>query len=112
MESDRSGVDRRFEEYEVLLIEGVHPHLPHFERLGDAIHKVDVLARQKIDPAAPLHLFIRGGCTTFDAVLQSRPGVFLARVLIGDTTLYSSTAGGVESLQRLWANILQRPHAR
>jgi hypothetical protein len=87
----------------------LHSHLPHFERLGDAVHKVDVLARQKIDPTAPPHPFTRGGRKTFDALLQSRPGVFPGRVLMSDATLFSSTAGGVESLQRLWTNIIQRP---
>lgn len=86
-----------------------HAHLPHFERLGDAVDKVEVLARQRIDPAAPPHPFTRGGRKTFDALLQSRPDVFPGRVLMSDATLFSSTAGGVESLQRLWANIVQRP---
>jgi hypothetical protein len=29
--------------------------------------------------------------------------------LVCDTTLFSSTAGGVESLRRFWANVIQRP---
>ena len=37
------------------LLEGVttftsHPHLPHFERCGAATEKLDVLARQRVDP--------------------------------------------------------------
>ena len=87
----------------------LHPHLPHLERLGDAAEKLDVLARQPIDLAAPPHPFVQSGHSTFDALLQSRPGVFAGSLLIGDATLWSSTAGGVDSLQRLWENVARRP---
>ncbi len=87
----------------------LHPHLPHFERLGDAAAKLDVLARQHIDPNATPHPFTKDGRSTFDALLQSRPETFPGTLLIGDATLFSSTAGGVESLQQLWSNIVQRP---
>ncbi len=95
------------------LLDGVaslnlHPHLPHFERLGEARGKVAVLARQAIDLVAPPHPFTRDGRTSFDAMVQSRPGVFAGRLLMGDATLFSSTAGGLDSLKRLWANIVQR----
>jgi hypothetical protein len=87
----------------------VHPHLPHFERLGDAVLKMDVLARQRIDLTAPAHPFIHNGRATFDALLYSGIGVFTGDVLVGDATLWSSTAGGLDSLRRLWTNIVQRP---
>ncbi len=87
----------------------LHPHLPHFERLGDGGQKMDVLARQRIDLNAPPHPFTQGGRTTFDALLQSRPGVFAGDLLVGDTTLWSSTAGGVDSLRRFWTNVVRRP---
>jgi hypothetical protein len=92
------------------LMEGVttfnlHPHLPHFERLGDSASKLDVLARQPIDLGAPPHPFTAAGRGDFDALLQSRPEVFPARLLICDTTTWSSTTGGVESLQRFWKNV-------
>jgi hypothetical protein len=95
------------------LLDGVatfnlHPHLPHFERLGDAAVKMDVLARQRIDLTAPPHPFTQGGRTTFDALLQSRPGIFAGDLLVSDATLWSSTAGGVDSLRRLWSNVAQR----
>ncbi len=95
------------------LLDGVttfnlHPHLPHLERLGDAADKLDVLVRQRIDPAAPPHAFTQDGRWTFDALLQSRPGVFAGDLLVGDTTLWSSTAGGVDSLRRFWANVVGR----
>lgn len=89
----------------------LHPHLPHFERLGEASAKLDVLARQSIDPAAPPHAFVRSGHTKFDALLQSRPEAFPGVLLIGDATLWSSTAGGVDSLRRLWTNVALRPRA-
>lgn len=94
------------------LLDGVatfnlHAHLPHLERHGDALDKLDVLARQTIDPAAPPHPFPHD---RFDALLQSRADAFAGTLLVGDTTLWSSTAGGVDSLQRFWTNVLQRPH--
>jgi hypothetical protein len=87
----------------------LHPHLPQLERLGAALDKLDVLARQKIDLAAPPHPFTRDR-TTFDALLQSRPEVFGGTLLVSDTTLWSSTAGGIDSLRQLWTNVVQRPH--
>lgn len=86
----------------------LHPHLPHFERLGESSEKMDVLARQRIDLSAPPHPFTQGGRTTFDALLQSRPGVFAGDLIVCDTTLWSSTAGGLDSLRRFWTNVAQR----
>ena len=99
-EFDRSG-----------LMEGVttfnlHAHLPHFERLGDSVEKLDVLARQPIDSDAPPHPFTAGGRRDFDALLQSKRDVFHGRLLICDSTTWSSTAGGVDSLQRFWQNVV------
>ncbi len=88
----------------------LHPHLPHLERIGTATERMDVLARQAIDPAAPPHPFTREGRSTFDALLQSRPDAFAGKLLVCDTTLFSSTAGGVDSLRQLWSNVLLRPH--
>jgi hypothetical protein len=86
----------------------LHPHLPHFVRLGEANTKLDVLARQHIDLTAPPHAFVQSGHSTFDAMLQSKPETFPGTLVVSDATLFSSTAGGVESLQRLWANIVGR----
>ncbi|EIF34911.1 hypothetical protein BCh11DRAFT_02720 [Burkholderia sp. Ch1-1] len=85
-----------------------HPHLPQLERLGDAVRKLDVLARQRVDPTAPPHPFTLDRAT-FDALLQSRPDTFIGSLLVSDTTLWSSTAGGVDSLRELWTNVVQRP---
>jgi hypothetical protein len=92
------------------LLQGVrtfnlHPHLPHFEMLGDSSHKIDVLVEQSIDPEAPLHPFAQRGRKTFDALLQSKPNVFGGRLLICDATIWSSAAGGLDSLRQFWANI-------
>jgi hypothetical protein len=84
----------------------LHAHLPHFERLGGATAKLDVLARQPIDPNAPPHPFTADGRRDFDALLQTKPDVFPGRVLICDTTTFSSTAGGVDSLRRFWRNVV------
>ncbi len=98
------------------LLEGVetfnlHPHLPQLERIDASASRLDVLARQRIDPTAPPHIFAQAGRQTFDALLQSRPGVFAGTLLVSDTTLWSSTAGGVDSLRRLWSNVTGRPAA-
>ena len=85
----------------------LHPHLPQLERLGTAVTALDVLARQRIDLAAPPHPFTRDR-STFDALLQSRPNTFAGNLLVSDATLWSSTAGGVDSLRRLWTNVVQR----
>lgn len=95
------------------LLQGVstfnlHPHLPQLQRLGEGAAKLDVLARQKIDLTAPPHPFTRERAT-FDALLQSRPDTFAGTLLVGDTTLWSSTAGGVDSLRKLWTNVVRRP---
>lgn len=87
----------------------LHAHLPHLERLGAAREQLEVLARQKIDLSAPPHPFTRSGRTSFDALLQSRADAFAGSLLVSDATLWSSTAGGVESLRRLWSNVAQRP---
>jgi hypothetical protein len=89
----------------------LHPHLPQLERIGPSIERMDVLARQKIDPAAPPHPFTQGGRSSFDALLQSRPDTFAGKLLVCDTTMFSSTAGGVENLRRFWANVILRPQA-
>jgi hypothetical protein len=98
------------------LMEGVatfnlHPHLPHFERSGDSVAKLDVLARQPIDLDAPPHPFTAEGRTDFDALLQSRPEVFRGRLLICDATTWSSTVGGLDSQQRFWRNVVSLQRA-
>jgi hypothetical protein len=98
----------------VQLLDGVasfnlHPHLPQLERLGQSVARMDVLARQRIDRSAPPHPFTQEGRDNFDALLQSGAETFAGTLLVCDTTLFSSTAGGVEDLRRLWSNVAQRP---
>jgi hypothetical protein len=85
------------------------PTCPSSRGIGDAVDRVQVLARQKIDPAAPPRPFSQGGRATFDALFQSAPFTFAGRLLICDTTMFSSTAGGLDSLRRLWRNAVLRP---
>jgi len=87
----------------------LHPHLPQLERVGAALEVLDVLVRQPIDATAPAHPFTRDGRCTFDALLQSRPEAFAGTLWVCDATLWSSTAGGLGALQRLWCNVLGRP---
>lgn len=99
------------------LLEGVnafnlHPHLPQLERVGAAATRMEVLARQAIDMAAPPHPFTQDGRSSFDALLQSRPDSFAGKLLVCDTTMFSSTAGGVDNLRRLWSNLLSRSNRR
>jgi hypothetical protein len=83
----------------------LHPHLPHFEMLGDSADKLDVLVEQSIDLEASPHPFVKQGRKTFDALLQSKPNVFPGRLLICDATLWTSTNGGLASLRQFWHNV-------
>jgi hypothetical protein len=92
------------------LLDGVttfhlHPHLPHFEPVGNSVAKFDVLVRQLIDLDAPPHPFVQAGRNTFDALLQAKAGIFAGRLVVCDATIWSSTFGGVESLKRFWHNV-------
>jgi hypothetical protein len=48
------------------------------------------------------------GRRDFDALLQSKPETFPGRLLVCDTTIRSSTVGGLDSLQRFWRNVVMR----
>jgi hypothetical protein len=95
------------------LLDGVqtlnlHAHLPHYEPSTEGGELYDVLARQKIDLHAPPHPFVAAGHDRFNAMLQARPGVFGGQLVVCDSTIWSSVVGGLESLERLWQNVLQR----
>jgi hypothetical protein len=77
----------------------LHSHLPQLERIGPSTERMDVLARQKIDLSAPPHPFTQGGRSSFDALLQSRPQLFAGKLLVCDTTMFSSTTGEALSVQ-------------
>jgi hypothetical protein len=82
----------------------LHPHLPHFERLGPATTALDVLVRQEVSDQAPPHPVLPPG-SLFDSVLQGRPEAGLARLTVCDPTLWTSTNGGLEGLEVFWNNV-------
>jgi hypothetical protein len=84
----------------------LHPHLPHYERIGVGADRLEVLARQVVDPHAPPHPVMPGG-SQFDAMLQSRPGSELGRLVVCDATLWSATAGGLDGLEIFWKNVIE-----
>jgi hypothetical protein len=61
--------------------------------------------QQAIDLEAPPHPFVEQGRKTFNALLQSKPNVFGGRLLICDATIWSSAAGGLDSLRQFWTNV-------
>ena len=86
---------------------------PNFQAFAE---QTEALTGRKViqierDPAAPPHPFTQAGRSSFDALLQSRPDTFAGKLLVCDTTMFSSTAGGVENLRRFWANVVLRPEA-
>lgn len=83
----------------------LHPHLPHFERLGAAETALEVLVRQVVAADAPAHPVIPPG-ELFDSVLQARPEAGLGRLTVCDTTLWTSVFGGIEGLQIFWKNVV------
>jgi hypothetical protein len=87
----------------------LHPHLPQLERIGPSVSLMDVLARQRIDLSAPPHPFTQEGRATFDALLQSKANAFAGKLFVCDVTLFSSNAGGLDNLRRLWNNVIERP---
>jgi hypothetical protein len=87
----------------------LHPHLPHLTVDPEYRDRVDILARQPINPTAPRHPFTDAGNRHFDALLRvrvpDRPGL----VLVADATLWSSAFGGLASLQAFWRNLALLP---
>jgi hypothetical protein len=83
----------------------LHPHLPHYERVGAGADALEVLARQTVQLQAPAHPVVAPG-GTFDAILQTRPKAGLGQLVVCDATLWSSTAGGLQGLQVFWKNVI------
>jgi hypothetical protein len=97
-----------------VLLKGVptfnlHPHLPHLTVAAEYRERVDVLARQPINPLAPRHPFTDAGNRYFDALLRVRPPGVAGLVLVGDATLWSSAFLGLSSLQAFWRNLARVP---
>jgi hypothetical protein len=86
----------------------LHPHLPHFERIGPAETALEVLVRQVVSADAPPHPVVGPG-DLFDTVLQARPEARLGRLTVCDPTLWTSTNGGLNGLEILWKNACTAP---
>ena len=71
----------------------LHPHLPHYERLGAGETALEVLVRQVVDPGAPPHPVVPPG-SLFDSVLQARPEAELGRNTGGPETSVAYSALG------------------
>jgi hypothetical protein len=84
----------------------LHPHLPHYERVGAGANGLEVLARQVVQPDAPAHPVMPSG-SDFDAILQSHPGAGLGRLVVCDATQWTSAFGGLDGLQVLWKNVIE-----
>jgi hypothetical protein len=84
----------------------LHPHLPHYERVGAGLDALEVLARQTVQSEAPAHPVVAPG-GVFDAILQARPEAGLGRLVVCDATLWSSTAGGLRGLRAFWKNVIE-----
>jgi hypothetical protein len=84
----------------------LHPHLPHLAVPEALQGKVEILARQPINLAAPPHPFVEAGNRYFNAFLRIPPGGDRAgNIFVCDATLWSSAFGGTESLKALWRNL-------
>jgi hypothetical protein len=83
----------------------LHPHLPHFERIGAGAEALEVLARQRVSLDAPAHPEMPTG-GIFDAILQARPEAGLGRLVVCDATQWTSAFGGLEGLEAFWKNII------
>ena len=83
----------------------LHPHLPHFERVGRGTSALEVLARQIVSSDAPEHPVMKRG-SEFDAILQSRSGAGLGRLVVCDATLWASTCGGLDGVKTYWKNVI------
>lgn len=89
----------------------LHLHLPHLEPINEGAKKFDVLVQQKVDLSAPPHPFVAAGNDRFNAMLQAKHGVFAGQLVVSDATTWWSGAGGLDSLQQLWQNVVKRPHS-
>ena len=84
----------------------LHPHLPHYERVGAGADALEVLVRQAVHPEAPAHPVFPSG-EDFDAILQSRPEAGLGSLVVCDATLWTSVFGGIDGLQVFWKNVIE-----
>ena len=83
----------------------LHPHLPHFERLGQSVQGLEVLVRQPIDMTASPHPFTSGGRKDFDAMLQATREAIPGCLVVADATLWNAVSGPRDTLEKLWRNV-------
>jgi hypothetical protein len=82
-----------------------HLHLPHYELTENAGEKVQVLARQPIDPDRP-HPFTAAGNTEFNCLLWMPPeGQRAGDIVLVDSTNFMTLFGGTDSLMNFWKNL-------
>ena len=82
-----------------------HPHLPHYALTNENGNKVEVLARQPVDPDRP-HPFTAAGNKEFNCLLWLPPaGTRAGDILMVDSTNFTTLFGGTESLQNFWKNL-------
>ncbi|MDB5146421.1 MAG: hypothetical protein JWQ57_441, partial [Mucilaginibacter sp.] len=79
-----------------------HPHLPHYEIVGDHASDAVLLAQQPIDMDRP-HPFIESGNTQFNSFIWMPPKDNRAGdILIADSTIFTTLFSGGESLEQFW----------
>jgi hypothetical protein len=82
-----------------------HPHLPHYEVIGENAAAIQVLARQPVDLARP-HPFTAAGATEFNSLLWMPPeGARAGDILVVDSTHFTTLFGGTDSLEAFWRNL-------
>jgi len=82
-----------------------HQHLPHYALTNNDDNRVQVLARQKVDPDRP-HPFTAAGNSEFNCLLWLPPTHERAGdILMVDSTNFTTLFGGTESLSNFWKNI-------
>lgn len=84
----------------------LHPHLPHLSVDPNRRGEVKILARQKVNPAASSHPFVRAGNREFNSFIWVPPsGLRAGNVFVCDATLWSAAFQGTSSLKALWRNL-------
>jgi len=82
-----------------------HPHLPHYELIGEGAKSARILARQPIDLDRP-HPFTAAGNREFNCLIWLPPSENRAGdIVLVDSTNFTTLFGGTESLENFWRNL-------
>jgi hypothetical protein len=82
-----------------------HPHLPHYQITEENSKRIQLLARQLIDPDRP-HPFTAAGNTEFNCLLWMPPNEHRAGdIVLADSTHFTTLFGGTDSLEHFWRNL-------